>query len=37
MALPERRGSEPGLKVVVVFDSEERGRIVTSFARRRKP
>jgi hypothetical protein len=30
-------GPSRWLKVVVVFDSEDRGRIITSFARRRKP
>jgi hypothetical protein len=33
----EGAGPSRWLKVVVVFDSEDRGRIITSFARRRKP
>jgi hypothetical protein len=33
----ESAGPSRWLKVVVVFDSEDRGRIITSFARRRKP
>jgi hypothetical protein len=33
----EKAGPSRWLKVVVVFDSENRGRIITSFARRRKP
>lgn len=33
----EGAGPSRWLKVVVVFDSEHRGRIITSFARRRKP
>jgi hypothetical protein len=33
----EGAGPSRWLKVVVVFDSENRGRIITSFARRRKP
>jgi len=33
----ERAGPSRWLKVVVVFDSADRGRIITSFARRRKP
>jgi hypothetical protein len=33
----EEAGPSRWLKVVVVFDSEGRGRIITSFARRRKP
>jgi hypothetical protein len=30
-------GPSRWLKVVVVFDNEDRGRIITAFARRRKP
>jgi hypothetical protein len=30
-------GPSRWLKIVVVFDSGDRGRIITSFARRRKP
>jgi hypothetical protein len=30
-------GPSRWLKVVVAFDSEDRGRIITSFARRRNP
>ncbi|HEU4905453.1 MAG TPA: hypothetical protein VFT19_04970 [Solirubrobacterales bacterium] len=33
----EGAGPSRWLKVVVVFDSEDCGRIITSFARRRKP
>lgn len=33
----EGAGPSRWLKVVVVFDSEESGRIITAFARRRKP
>jgi hypothetical protein len=33
----EGAGPSRWLKVVVVFDNEGRGRIITSFARRRKP
>lgn len=33
----ERAGPSRWLKVVVVFDSAEGGRIITAFARRRKP
>ncbi len=33
----ERAGPSRWLKVVVVFDSEGSGRIITAFARRRKP
>lgn len=33
----EGAGPSRWLKVVVVFNREERGRIITSFARRRKP
>ena len=33
----EGAGPSRWLKVVVVFDREDRGRIITSFARRRKP
>jgi hypothetical protein len=33
----EGAGPSRWLKVVVVFDGEDRGRIITSFARRRKP
>jgi hypothetical protein len=33
----EGAGPSRWLKVVVVFDGEGRGRIITSFARRRKP
>jgi hypothetical protein len=33
----EGAGPSRWLKVVVSFDSEGRGRIITSFARRRKP
>jgi hypothetical protein len=33
----EGAGPSRWLKVVVVFDSGERGRIITAFARRRKP
>lgn len=33
----EGAGPSRWLKVVVAFDSESRGRIITSFARRRKP
>jgi len=33
----EGAGPSRWLKVVVVFGSEGRGRIITSFARRRKP
>ena len=33
----EGAGPSRWLKVVVVFDSSERGRIITAFARRRKP
>lgn len=33
----EGTGPSRWLKVVVVFDSAERGRIITAFARRRKP
>jgi hypothetical protein len=33
----EGAGPSRWLKVVVVFDSEDLGRIITSFARRRKP
>lgn len=33
----EGAGPSRWLKVVVVFDSAERGRIITAFARRRKP
>jgi hypothetical protein len=33
----EGAGPSQWLKVVVVFDSAERGRIITAFARRRKP
>jgi hypothetical protein len=33
----EGAGPSRWLKVVIVFDSEDRGRIITSFARRRKP
>jgi hypothetical protein len=33
----EGAGPSRWLKVVVIFDSESRGRIITSFARRRKP
>ncbi len=33
----EGAGPSRWLKVVVVFDSEDQGRIITSFARRRKP
>jgi len=33
----EGAGPSRWLKVVVVFDTEDRGRIITSFARRRKP
>jgi hypothetical protein len=33
----EGAGPSRWLKVVVVFDSENLGRIITSFARRRKP
>jgi hypothetical protein len=33
----EGAGPSRWLKVVVVFDSANRGRIITSFARRRKP
>ena len=33
----EGAGPSRWLKVVVVFDSKARGRIITSFARRRKP
>lgn len=33
----EGAGPSRWLKIVVVFDSEDRGRIITSFARRRKP
>lgn len=33
----EGAGPSRWLKVVVVFDSADQGRIITSFARRRKP
>jgi hypothetical protein len=33
----EGAGPSRWLKVVVVFDGGDRGRIITSFARRRKP
>jgi hypothetical protein len=33
----EGAGPSRWLKVVVAFDSESHGRIITSFARRRKP
>lgn len=33
----EGAGPSRWLKVVVVFDNAERGRIITAFARRRKP
>lgn len=33
----EGAGPSRWLKVIVVFDSKDRGRIITSFARRRKP
>jgi hypothetical protein len=33
----EGAGPSQWLKVVVVFDSAEHGRIITAFARRRKP
>lgn len=33
----EGAGPSRWLKVVVVFDRAERGRIITAFARRRKP
>ena len=33
----EGAGPSRWLKVVVAFDRENRGRIITSFARRRKP
>ena len=33
----EGAGPSRWLKVVVAFDSGERGRIITAFARRRKP
>jgi hypothetical protein len=33
----EGAGPSRWLKVVVVFDTEDQGRIITSFARRRKP
>lgn len=33
----EGAGPSRWLKVVVVFNSAERGRIITAFARRRKP
>lgn len=33
----EGAGPSRWLKVVVVFDSDNQGRIITSFARRRKP
>lgn len=33
----EKAGPSRWLKVVVVFDSDGNGRIITAFARRRKP